>query len=58
MCEEQIMLNPEFKKVNYPKDFNIQEIADKTEIHQKTVSIYVKVLVAEKKLKLLVQWGK
>jgi len=59
------MLNPEIKerifeflRDNYPKDFNIQEIADKTEIHRNTVSTYVKVLVVEKKLKVTRKMGK
>ena len=59
------MLNPEYKelilvflKKNYPKDFNIQEIADNTEIHRNTVSTYVKVLVAEDKLKITRKMGR
>ncbi len=59
------MSNPEIKqkildflKSNYPKDFNIQEIADQTEIHRNTVSTYVKVLVAEKTLKISRKMGK
>ncbi|KKM74048.1 hypothetical protein LCGC14_1404310 [marine sediment metagenome] len=63
--EELLMLNPEIRKLifeflrdKYPKDFNIQEIADKTEIHRNTVSTYVKVLVAEKKLKVTRTMGK
>ena len=59
------MSNPEIKqkildflKSNYPKDFNIKEIADQTEIHRNTVSTYVKVLVAEKALKISRKMGK
>lgn len=51
------MLNPDIKekilnflKKNYPKDFNIQEIADETKIHRNTISTYLKVLVAEKNI--------
>ncbi|MBD3215259.1 MAG: HTH domain-containing protein [Candidatus Lokiarchaeota archaeon] len=53
------MLNPEitekiitFLSENYPKDFNIQDIADAIEIHRNTVSTYLKVLVAEGTLKV------
>jgi len=59
------MSNPEiratilkFLKNRYPKDFNIQEIADGTDIHRNTVSTYVKVLVAEDKLKLTRKMGR
>ena len=59
------MSNPEIKKKilsllqkGYPKDFNIQEIADEVEIHRNTVSTYVKVLVAEGKLKISRTMGK
>lgn len=59
------MLNPklkekilEFLKKSYPKDFNIQEIADKTDIHRNTVSTYVKVLVAEEELKITRKMGR
>ncbi len=59
------MLNPEIKatileflKNNYPKDFNIQEIADETEVHRNTVSTYLKVLVAEKELRISRKIGK
>ena len=36
-----------FLKNEYPKDFSIQEIADKTKMHRNTISIYLKVLRAE-----------
>ncbi|TXT58613.1 MAG: hypothetical protein BAJALOKI2v1_340045 [Promethearchaeota archaeon] len=59
------ILNPEIKKKimsflkeKYPKDFNIQEIADNTEIHRNTVSTYLKVLVAEDKLKVTRKIGR
>ena len=48
----------EFLKSKHPKDFNIQEIADETDTHRNTVSTYVKVLVAEKKLKITRKMGK
>lgn len=59
------MSNPEIKskilsflQEHYPKDFNIQEIADEVNIHRNTVSTYVKVLVAEGKLKTSRTMGK
>ncbi len=59
------MSNPEIKETilqflqeNHPKDFNIQEIADAVNIHRNTVSTYVKVLVAEGKLKISRTMGK
>jgi predicted transcriptional regulator len=59
------MLNPEIKqliieflKEKYPKDFNIQEIADELDIHRNTVSTYVKVLVAENILKITRKMGR
>jgi DNA-binding IclR family transcriptional regulator len=36
-----------FLKKEYPKDFSIQEIADRTNMHRNTISIYLKVLRAE-----------
>ena len=59
------MLNPEIKQViikflekNFPKDFNIQEIADNVKVHRNTVSTYIKVLVAEGKAQLTRTMGK
>jgi len=59
------MLNPETKKSiiqllqkDYPKDFNIQEIADIVKIHRNTASTYIKVLVAEGKIKISRTIGK
>ncbi|KKN22038.1 hypothetical protein LCGC14_0919200 [marine sediment metagenome] len=40
----------EFLEKNHPKDFNIQEVADAAQFHRNTVSTYLKVLVAEKKI--------
>ncbi len=40
----------EFLEKNHPKDFSIQEVADATQFHRNTVSTYLKVLVAEKKI--------
>ena len=48
----------QFLEVNYPKDFNIQEIANNTKIHRNTVSTYIKVLVAERKVNLTRSMGK
>lgn len=52
-----IMSDPEVKKKiivflrkESPKDFNIQEIAGEIKMHRNSVSTYVKVLVAEKKI--------
>lgn len=42
----------QFLKKNLPKDFNIQEIAYNVKIHRNTISTYLKVLVAEGKLKI------
>ncbi|MFX0029719.1 MAG: HTH domain-containing protein [Candidatus Hermodarchaeota archaeon] len=59
------MSNPEIKskvlsflQENHPKDFNIQEIANTVNVHRNTVSTYVKVLVAERKLKISRKMGK
>lgn len=59
------MLNPKIKQDiilflqdNFPKDFNIQEIADYVKVHRNTASTYVKVLVAEGKIKLTRTMGK
>ena len=59
------MSNPDIKKKilvflrnNYPKDFYIQEIADELKIHRNTISIYLKVLVAEGLLESLRKIGK
>jgi len=59
------MLNPKIKQDtiqflqnNFPKDFNIQEINDYIKVHRNTASTYVKVLVAEGKLKLTRTMGK
>ncbi len=40
----------EFLKQSHPKDFSVQEVADGTEFHRNTVSVYLKVMVAEKKV--------
>lgn len=59
------MLNPKIKQdiiqflqENFPKDFNIQEIANNVKVHRNTVSTYVKVLVAEGKLIVTRTMGK
>lgn len=36
----------DFLKQHYPRDYNIQEIADAIEIHRNTVSTYIKVMIA------------
>lgn len=48
----------QFLQINFPKDFNIQEIADNVKVHRNTASTYVKVLVAEGKVKLTRTMGK
>lgn len=48
----------DFLRVQYPKDFNIQEIADKIEMHRNSVSTYMKVLVAEGKIEISRKFGK
>jgi len=57
--------NPEIKQKilkflekHYPKDFTIQEVADKVLFHRNTVSTYLKVLVAEKKAMITRNIGK
>ena len=59
------MSNPEIKQKilsvlekHYPKDFTIQEVANETEFHRNTVSTYLKVLVAEKKVYISRNIGK
>lgn len=47
-----------FLKKEFPKDFNIQEIADEIKMHRNSVSTYVKVLVAEGKLVISRMIGK
>lgn len=47
-----------FLQSNYPKDFNIQEIANEIKTHRNTVSTYLKVLVAEKKIIITRKMGK
>ena len=47
-----------FLKKEFPKDFNIQEIAGEIKMHRNSVSTYVKVLVAEGKLKISRSIGK
>ncbi len=44
--------------INFPKDFNIQEIANALGIHRNTVSTYLKVLVGEGKIMLTRTMGK
>jgi len=48
----------QFLKDSYPKDFNIQEVADELGIHRNTMSTYLKVLHAEKKITLSRKIGK
>ncbi len=48
----------QYLKDNYPKDFNIQEVADELGIHRNTMSTYLKVLHAEKKITLSRKIGK
>lgn len=48
----------EFLKQNSPRDFNIQEIADSINVHRNTVSTYLKVLAAEKLIKITRKIGK
>jgi len=48
----------QFLRMEFPKDFNIQEIANNVKVHKNTASTYVKVLVAEGKIKLTRTMGK
>lgn len=47
-----------FLQDNFPKDFNIQEIADSVKVHRNTASTYAKMLFAEGKIKLTRTIGK
>lgn len=42
----------EFLQSNYPKDYNVNEIAEALGIHRHTIGTYVKALVAEGKIVL------
>ncbi|KKL60481.1 hypothetical protein LCGC14_2204870 [marine sediment metagenome] len=53
---KQIIL--EFLKRSYPKDFSVQEVANETKFHRNTVSVYLKVMVAEKKVLITRKIGK
>ena len=59
------MSNPEIKQKivdflqkHHPKDFTIQEVANETNFHRNTISTYLKVLVAEKKVSITRNIGK
>lgn len=47
-----------FLEKQFPKDFNIQEIADELKIHRNTISTYLKVLEAENKIAISRSIGK
>ena len=42
----------QFLQKSYPKDFNLIEISENVKIHRNTARTYVKVLVAEGKIKI------
>ncbi|MFX1502938.1 MAG: hypothetical protein ACFFDH_18405 [Promethearchaeota archaeon] len=53
------MSNPEIKQKilqffenNYPRDFNIKEIAEELKFNRHSISTYLKVLEAEKKIEV------
>lgn len=48
----------EFLKQYYPRDFSIQEVAGGTKLHRNTASVYLKVMVAEKKVVITRKIGK
>ena len=59
------MSDPEIKKKimhffqkNYPKDFNIKEIAEELKLNRHSISTYLKVLEAEKKIAISRNIGK
>ena len=59
------MSDPEIKQkilkmleVFYPKDFSIREIAEELKYNRGTISTYLKVLVAEKKVSITRTFGK
>lgn len=45
-------------KESFPKDFTIQEVANATGVHRNTISTYLKVMNAEKKVVITRKIGK